>query len=37
MSCLEKHQPIYIQEKEMKTVKTFKHLGSLFDANGGAK
>ena len=36
MPCPEKDQTIYIQEKEVKTVKTFKNLGSLFDANGGA-
>ena len=37
MPCPEKDQTIYIQEKEVKTVKTFKYLGSLFDANGGAE
>ena len=37
MSCPEKDQTIYIREKEVKTVKTFKYLGSLFDANGGAE
>ena len=28
---------IYIQEKGVKTVNTFKYVGSMFDANGGAK
>ena len=28
---------IYIQEKEVKTEKLFKYLGSMFDANGGAE
>ena len=28
---------IYIQEKEVTTVITFKYLGSLFDANGGTE
>ena len=37
MPCPERHQTIYIPEKEMKTVKTFKNLGSMFDANGGAE
>ena len=37
MPCPEKHQTIYIQEQEVKTVKTFKYLGSMFDANGGAE
>ena len=37
MPCPEKDQTIYIQEKEVKTVKMFKYLGSLFDANGGAE
>ena len=37
MSCPEKDQTIYIQEKEVKIVKTFKYLGSMFDANGGAE
>ena len=37
MPCPERDQNIYIQEKEVKTVKTFKYLGSMFDANGGAK
>ena len=32
-----KDQTIYIQEKEVKTVKTFKYLGSMFNANGGAE
>ena len=32
-----KDQTIYIQEKEVKTVKTFKYLGSMFDSNGGAE
>ena len=36
MACPEKDQTLYIQEKEVKTVKTFKYLGSMFDANGGA-
>ena len=27
--CPEKDQTIYIQEKEVKTVKTFKYLGSM--------
>ena len=34
MPCPEKDQTIYIQEKEVKRVKMFKYLGSLFDANG---
>ena len=37
MPCPEKDQTIYIQEKEVKTVKTFKYLGPMFDANGGAE
>ena len=37
MPCPEKDQTIYIQEKEVKTVKTFKYLGSMFDANGRAE
>ena len=37
MSFPEKDQTIYIQEKEVKTVKTFKNLSSLFDAKGGAE
>ena len=37
MPCPERDQTIYIQEKEVKTVKTFKYLGSIFDANGGAE
>ena len=37
MPCPEKHQTIYIQEQEVETVKTFKYVGSLFDANGGAE
>ena len=37
MPCPEREQTIYIQEKEVKTVKTFKYLGSMFDANGGAE
>ena len=37
MPCPERAQAIYIQEKEVKTVKTFKYLGSMFDANGGAE
>ena len=32
-----KRPTIYIQEKEVKTVKTFKYLGSMFDVNGGAE
>ena len=28
---------IFIQEKEVKTGKTFKYLGSLFDTKGGAE
>ena len=36
MPCSERDQTIYIQEKEVKTVKTFTYLGSMFDANGGA-
>ena len=32
--CPEKDQTIYIQEKEVKTMKMFKHMGSFFDANG---
>ena len=34
MPCPEKDHTIYIQEKEVKTVKNFKYLGSVFDANG---
>ena len=37
MPCPERDQTIYIQEKEVKTVKTFKYLGSMFDANGGTE
>ncbi len=37
MPCPERDQTIYIQEKEVKTVKTFKYLGSMFDANRGAE
>ena len=37
MPCPESDQTIYIQDKEVKTVKTFKYLGSMFDANGGAE
>ena len=37
MPCPERDQTIYIQEKEVKTVKTFKYLGSMFEANGGAE
>ena len=39
LTCMlwKKDQTIYIQEKEVKTVKTFKYLGSMFDANGGAE
>ena len=37
MPCPEKYQTIYIQEKEVKTMKTFTYLGSLFDANGGTE
>ena len=37
MPCPEKDQTIYIQEQEVKPVKTFKYLGSMFDANGGAE
>ena len=38
MPCPEKvHQTIYIQENDVKPVKTFKYLGSLFDANLGAE
>ena len=37
MPCPEKYQTIYIQGKEVKIVKTFTYLGSLFDANGGAE
>ena len=36
MPCPERDQTIYIQKKEVNTVKTFKCLGSMFDANGGA-
>ena len=36
MPCPEK-KTIYIQEKGVSTVKTFKYLGSMFDANGGAE
>ena len=36
MPCPEKDQTIYIQEKEVKTVNTFKCLGSMFYVNGGA-
>ena len=28
---------IYIQEKGVKTVNTFKYVGSMFDSNGGAE
>ena len=37
MPCPENYQTIYIQGKEVKTVKTFNYLGSLFDANGGTE
>ena len=37
MPCPEKDQTIYIHEQEVKTVKTFKYLGSMFNANGGAE
>ena len=37
MPCPEKDQTIYIQEKDVKTEKTFKYLGSMFDANGGSE
>ena len=37
MPCPERDQTIDIQEKEVKTVKTFKYLGSVFDANEGAE
>ena len=37
MPCPKKDQTIYIQDKEVKTVKTFKYLGTLFDANGRAE
>ena len=37
MPCPERDQSIYIQEKEVKTVKTFKYQGSMFDTNGGAE
>ena len=39
MPCPEKDQTtcIYVQEKEVKTVETFKYMGSVFDANGGAE
>ena len=37
MPCPEKDQTIYIQEQEVKTVKTFKYLGSMLNANGGAE
>ena len=37
MPCPEKDKTNNIHEKEVKTVKTFKNLGSLFDANGGAE
>ena len=37
MPCPEKDQTIYIQEQEVKTVKTFNYLGSMFNANGGAE
>ena len=32
-----KYKTIYIQGKEVNTVKRFKYLGSLFDANGGSE
>ena len=32
MPCPEKDQTIYIQEQEVKTVKIFKYMGSMFDA-----
>ena len=34
MPCPEKCQTIFIQEKEVKTMKTFEYLGSLFDGSG---
>ncbi len=37
MPCPEQDENIYIQEKEVKTEKTFTYLGSLFGANGGAE
>ncbi len=37
MPCPEKYQTIYIQEQYVKTVKTFRYMGSMFDANGGAQ
>ena len=37
MPCPEKDQTIYIEEQEVKTVKMFKYLGSMFDVNGGAE
>ena len=37
MPCPEKGQTIVIQEKEVKTMKTFEYLGSLFDGSGGAE
>ena len=37
MPCPERDQTIHIQETEVKTVKTFKYLDSMFDVNGGAE
>ena len=36
MPCPERDRTISIQEKDVKTVKTFKYLGSMFDSSGGA-
>ena len=37
VACLENNQTIYEQGKELKTVRTFEYLGSLFDAKGGVE
>ena len=37
MPCPEKCQTIYVHGKEVKTMKTFEYLGSLFDDSGGAE
>ena len=38
MQCQENDQTIYIKEKEVNTVTTFKYnMPSLFDANGGVE
>ena len=36
--AMSRKKPNYLHSgKEVKTVKTFKYLGSMFDANGGAE